>query len=167
MNFNACFRGLILSLALSALFCLPAFADGSGDRTQFGHDITVGAGEEVTEATCFGCSIRVRGKVKTDVTTFGGNIFVEDGGEVGSDLTSFGGNVRMSSGAKADGGVTVFGGRLQRDPDASITGDVTTFSGYGWMALIFVLPLVVLCGIITLFVLLIRRIMRPSVPLTA
>ena len=166
MNFNTCFRGLILSLMVSAL-CLPAFADGTGDRTQFGHDITIGTGEEVTEVTCFGCSVRIRGKVTSDVTTFGGNIVVEDGGEVGSDLTSFGGNVHLSSGAKADAGVTVFGGRLQRDPNASIAGDVTTFSGFGWLLLIFVLPLVVLGAIVALIIWLIRLILRPGVPATA
>ena len=51
-----------------------AFAENSHDRTQFGHDIVVGAGEEVSQATCFGCSVRVRGRVAGDVTTFGGGV---------------------------------------------------------------------------------------------
>ena len=60
--------------------------------------------------TCFACSVRVRGHVAGDVTTFGGSIVVEDDGEIGGDATSFGGDVRLDKGVKVAGGVTVFGG---------------------------------------------------------
>lgn len=116
---------LLLVFAISTM----VFADGSHDRTQFGHDISIGPGEEATEVTCFGCRVRVRGHVASDVTTFGGSIVVEDQGEVDSDTTSFGGDVRLSKRGKVAGDVTVFGGSVQRDPDASVGGDITNFSG--------------------------------------
>lgn len=156
---------------LSALLLLTAspasYASDSHDRTQFGHDIVINSGEEATEVTCFGCSVRVRGRVDSDVTTFGGSILVEKGGEIGSDITSFGGNLRLENGAKADGDVTVFGGRVQRDPDASIAGDVTNFSGSYWLVLIFGLPLAILGAFIALVVWVVRQIFRPALPVTA
>ena len=44
-------------------FRAAAFADGSRDRTQFGRNISIAPGEEASDVTCFGCSIRVRGHV--------------------------------------------------------------------------------------------------------
>jgi len=143
-----------------------AFADGSHDRTQFGHDITIGTGEEATDVTCFACSVRVRGRVDSDVTTFGGSVVVEDEGEVGGDTTTFAGDVRLENGAKAND-ITVFGGRFRRDPSASVGGDITNFSGSVWLFLIFGLPLAILGAFIALIVWLVRRLMRPPMPITA
>lgn len=154
--------GGLLFAALSA----SAFANSPHDRTQFGHDILVGPGEELTEVTCFGCNVRIRGKIQGDATTFGGNIVVEDQGEVGGDTTTFAGDVRLDKGAKI-GGLTVFAGRVHRDPAATVDGDVTTFSGSVWLVVLFGLPLVLLGGFIALLVWLIRRLTRPAVPLAA
>jgi cytoskeletal protein CcmA (bactofilin family) len=155
---------LLIWVALSAF----AFAEGSHEHTQFGHNITVGPNEEITEATCFGCSIRVRGHVAGDVTAFGGNVVIEDQGEVGGDTTTFGGSIRLNNEAKVNGGVTVFGGQIHRDVAVTVGGDVTNMSGPGWILLIFVLPLVLLGLFLTLVVWLIRRLLRPAVhPLTA
>jgi len=162
-----------LSLRLSAcllfLVTFPAmsFADGASDRTQVGHNISIGPGEEVSEATCFGCSIRVRGHVSGDVTAFGGNIVVEDQGQVGGDATTFGGDIRIDKEVKVGGDVTVFGGRIRRDPASTVGGDVTTMGGPGWMFLIFLTPLIVFGLFVALIVWLIRRLMRPSVPAAA
>ena len=153
----------VVFVALSA----TCFADSPHDRTQFGHDITIGPGEEATDVTCFGCSVRVRGKVLTDVTTFGGGVIVEEGGQVGTDLTAFGGNVRLDKDTKVSGGVTIFGGRIHRDPQASVAGDVTVFAGGFWLALIFGLPLVLLGAFLALIIWLVRRFTRPGVPVTA
>lgn len=150
------------------VFSIPVFADGSHDRTQFGHDVTVGADEGVTEVTCFGCSVRVQGKVSGDVTTFGGTILIAEGGEITGDSTSFGGDVRLDSGARVQN-ITVFGGKIRRDPGASVSGDVTTFAGGAalWLFLIFGLPFVILGGIIALIVWLVRRFSKPTFPVTA
>jgi hypothetical protein len=155
---------LLIWVALTA----AAFADGSRDRTQFGHSITVAPNEEVTEATCFGCNIRVRGHVTGDVTAFGGSVVVEDQGEVAGDATTFGGSVRLNNDAKINGGVTVFGGQIHRDASATIGGDVTNMGGPGWILLILALPLLVVVAFVVLVVWLIRRLLRPSSsPLTA
>lgn len=159
-----------LYLSLLSIFviglCGISFADSPHERTQFGHDILVGPGEEVTEVTCFGCSVRIRGKVQGDATSFGGNILVQDQGEIGGDTTTFGGGVRLDPGAKVSS-VTVFGGRLHRDPEATVNGDVTTFTGSIWLVLMFGLPLVMLGAFIALIVWLIRRLSRPALPVTA
>jgi hypothetical protein len=153
MTFRFFLTGVFL-LSLS----VAAFADGSHDRTQFGHDITVGPGEEVSEVTCFGCGVRVRGRVAGDVTTFGGGIVVEDQGQVGGDLTAFGGNMRLEKEANIGGDVTLFGGRIHRDDSAKIGGDVSTFSGTFWLLLIFGLPFVILGAFIALIVWIVRMV---------
>ena len=153
-------------LVFVAVISAAAFADGSRDRTQFGRDITVGTGEEASDVTCFGCSVHILGHVAGDVTTFGGNIVVENQGEIVGDTTSFGGSVRLDKGAKVKD-LTLFGGRLRRDPDALVAGDVTNFSGNVWLATIFGLPLVFLGGIIALIVWIVRRMTRSHVPAAA
>ncbi|MFZ1141389.1 MAG: polymer-forming cytoskeletal protein [Candidatus Sulfotelmatobacter sp.] len=155
------FAGLIFIVALSS----AAFADR--DRTQVGRNISIAPDEEVGEATCFGCSIRVRGHVSGDVTAFGGNIVVEDQGQVGGDATTFGGDIRIDKEVKVGGDVTVFGGRIRRDPASTVGGDVTTIGGPGWMFLIFLTPLIFFGLFVALIVWLIRRLMRPSVPAAA
>jgi hypothetical protein len=151
---------------LFAALCASGFADSPHDRTQFGHDIFVGPGEELTEVTCFGCNVRIRGKVQGDVTIFGGNIVIEDQGEVGGDLTTFAGDVRLDKGGKISD-LTVFAGRVHRDPGATVNGDITAFSGSFWLVVVFGLPLVLLGGFIAVIVFLIRRFTRPGVPVAA
>jgi hypothetical protein len=154
---------LFLLVALSTL----VFAEGGRDRTQVGHDITIGPGEEVSEATCFGCSVRVRGHVTSDVTVFGGSIVVEEQGEIAGEAVVLGGGIRLEKEAKVSGDVTVFGGQVRFDPTASVGGDVTNFGGSFWLVLIFGLPLLILGGIIALIVWIVRRLIQPSVPATA
>lgn len=155
--------GLIFVGALSP----TAFADRDRDRTQVGTNINVGPEEEVSDATCFGCSIRVRGRVSGDVTAFGGSIVVEDQAQITGSATMFGGDFRIDKGAKVAGDVTVFGGRIRRDPASTIGGDVTNMGGPGWLFLIFLLPLIVLGGLVALLIWVIRRVLRPSVPAAA
>lgn len=143
-----------------------ARAENAHDRTQFGRDISVGPGEEVNEVTCFACSVHIRGTVKTDVTTFGGNIVIEDQAEVAGDTTAFGGDVRLDPGTKVSE-VTVFGGRLYRDAGATVNGDVTTFTGSVWLFVIFGLPFILLGAFIVLIVWLVRRLTRPPVAVPA
>lgn len=152
---------MVLSLVLG--LCAAAFADGSHDRTQVGRNITIRADEDAEDVTCFGCNVRVRGHVSSDVTTFGGSVVVEDQGEVDGDLTTFGGNVFLDKGVKVGGDLTVFGGHIRRDPAASVGGDVTSVGGgLGWVILIAMIPFIVFGAFIALIVLLIRRLLRPS-----
>lgn len=159
MEFLPCRRFLLL---LVIAISTAAFADGSHDRTQFGHDVSIGPGEEATEVTCFGCSVRVRGHVTGDVTTFGGSVMVEDDGQLGGDLTTFGGDIRLDKGVKVAGDVTLFGGRIRRDPAATVGGDVTNFGGPAWMLLIFLIPLVLFGLFVALIVWVVQRLLRPA-----
>jgi hypothetical protein len=160
--------GWLIRFSLVALLAAPVFGEGSHDRTQFGHDITVGSEEKVAEVTCFFCNVRVRGQVGGDVTTFGGGVVVEQDAFVGGDTTTFGGDVRLEAGARVKD-VTIFGGRMRRDSQALVGGDVTTFAGGAalWLFIIFGLPFVVLGALIALIVWLIRRSRRPVVPMAA
>ncbi len=162
-RFRRLCAGLIFIVALSS----AAFAGGDRERTQVGHNISIGPDEEVSEATCFGCSIRVRGHVSGDVTAFGGSIVIEDQGQVNGDATIFGGDIRIDREVKVGGDVTVFGGRIRRDPASTVGGDVTTMGGPGWIFLIFLTPLIFLGLFVALIVWLIRRLLQPSIPATA
>jgi len=160
-------RCLILFSLVSALGS-SAVAEGSHERTEVGHDITIGADQTASEATCFGCSVRVRGRVDGDITTFGGSIVIERDGFVGGDATVFGGDLRLDADAKVKD-VTVFGGRVHRDPQAVVDGDTTTFAGGAalWLFILFGLPFLFLGAIIGLVVWLIRRFKRPALPVAA
>lgn len=163
MRFLPGFYLLVFVLGVST----AVFANSPRDRTQFGHEVIVASDEEVGEATCFGCSVRVRGRVSGDVTTFGGSVIVEQGGQIGGDTTTFGGNIRLDKLVQIKGDVTVFGGRIHRDPGATIGGDVTTFAGTIWLLVIFGLPFLVLGAFIAVLVWLIRRLLRPAIPAAA
>lgn len=160
---------LFVCLIYIAALGVPAFAEGSHDRTQFGHEIIIAPDEKATDVTCFSCSVRVRGRVSGDLTTFGGTVVIEQDGEVSGDTTVFAGDLRLESGARVRE-VTVFGGKLRRDPSASVRGDVTTFGGGAalWLFLVFGLPFVVLGAFIALIIWLIRKFSRRRpVPVTA
>lgn len=154
------------------LVCMPISmvalsAKSAPDHTQTGTDINVGPSEETGELTCFGCSVRVRGHVLGDVTTFGGSVVVEQGGQIEGEATTFGGGLRLEKDATLKGDATVFGGRIRRDPSATIGGEITNFGGGIWMVLIFVLPLAFLGLFIAFVVWLIRKLIRPTVPAAA
>jgi hypothetical protein len=156
-----------ISLLVLVIVALSSAALADHDRTQVGHTINIGPDEEVGDATCFGCSIRVRGHVSGDVTAFGGSVVVEEEGQIGGDATVFGGDIRIDKAAKIARDVTVFGGRIRRDPAAKVGGDVTTMGGPGWIFLIFLIPLIFIGLFIALIVWIIRRLLRPSVPIAA
>ena len=165
---KALFLGLFSTCMMFGGLSASAFADDPPrDRTQFGSNITVGPDETLSDVTCFGCSVRVKGHVATDVTVFGGSVIVEDQGEIGGDTTVFGGDLRLDKGADVKGGLTVFGGKIRRDPGATVGGDITNFAGMGWLFLIFGLPFAFLGAFVFFVVWLIRRLVRPAVPATA
>lgn len=155
---------LFVCALLVTLASGSAFAVASHDRTQVGRNIVVGSSEQVSETTCFGCSIRIKGHVAGDVTAFGGSIVVEDQGQIGGDTTSFGGDIRLENQVKVDGDVTVFGGHIRRNPGAVIGGDVTDMSGGGWILLIFVAPFLVFGLFVWFVVWVVRRLTQPTVP---
>lgn len=158
---------MCLLLLLCPAFAATASAGASHDRTQVGGNIIIGPGEEVEDATCFGCSIRIRGHVSSDATAFGGSIIVEDQGHVDGDVTAFAGSIRLGNEGSVKGDVTVFGGRIQRDPGTTIGGDVTTMGGPGWIVLILGAPFVFFALFVALIVWIVRRLLRPAMPVAA
>ena len=162
---------VIIQVSIVLLFVVlstAAFADGSHDRTQFGHDITVGPDDQVSDVTCFGCSVRVRGRVSQRRDHVRGQHHSRGQGpsQRGRDqplAVTFTWMTESKSAAMSP----LFGGRLRRDPTASVGGDVTTFSGGLWMLLIFGLPLLFLGAFIALIVWLVRLVTRHSVPVAA
>jgi hypothetical protein len=166
-NYVSYLRLLPVCLMLCLGFTSTASAGESHDRTQVGGNIIIGPGEEVGDATCFGCTIRIRGHVSSDATAFGGSVIIEDRGRVDGDVTAFAGGIRLANQGSVNGDVTVFGGRIQRDPTATIGGDVTTMGGPGWIVLILGAPFLFFALFVALIVWIVRRLLRPAVTVTA
>ena len=162
---NRVARTVSLLLLLFGFACSSAaFAKNNPSYTQVGHNINIGSNQEVGELTCFGCSIRVRGRVAGDVTAFGGSIVMEDQGQIAGDVTTFAGDIRLDHGARVAGDVTVFGGQIRRDPEASVSGDVTSMGGHAWLVPILLAPFVVLGLLVAFVIWLVQRLRRPSAP---
>ena len=149
------------------VICTGAMGMSPRSETRIGRNITIEAGESAEELTCLGCSVRIRGAVSGDVTTLGGSIVIEQGGSAGGDVTSIAGDVRLAAGSSVSGDIVAMGGHLRRDSTANVGGDIAALGGAGWLAAIFLVPLIILGGIIALLVWLVQRIRRPRVPVVA
>lgn len=161
------FASAVLCLALLLSFPVTALASPTPSYTKFGHNIDIAPNQSVSDLTCLGCSIRVRGKVAGDVTTIGGNIVVEDQAQIAGDITAVGGNVRLGAGVQVAGDATVVAGELHRDPQATVSGDITEMGGRGWLLLILLLPFVILGLLVAFVVWLVERLRQPSLPAPA
>src|SRR5258707_14134599 len=94
-------RGIgFYALLFSMAFSPAAFAKDNPSYTQLGRNINVGPNDQVGDLTCFGCSIRIRGEVAGDVTTFGGSVTVEDQAQVAGDGSIFCGDARLGQGVR-------------------------------------------------------------------
>lgn len=60
--FVSAYRLFGLALVLSLASAAYASAKNIPTYTQVGHNINIGPQEEVADLTCFGCSIRIRGR---------------------------------------------------------------------------------------------------------
>jgi hypothetical protein len=147
-------------LTIAFWFPTPAASETTPDRTQTNHDIQVESGDEVADATCFNCSIHIRGQITGDATTLNGNVVVEEGARVAGDVTTIRGNVHVEDAAQINGDVTTIGGIVYRDPHATVHGGVTSLGGQ-WIVLILSIPLAILGGIIALIVWLVQRNRNP------
>ena len=161
MNLSVWNRAVFVLLA-ALLVSSQAFAKGGSDITQFGHDIRIAEDQRATEVTCFSCSVYVRGQVSGDITTFAGNVVLDQGAMVAGEVTSFWGDVRADENTKIAGDLTVMGGRLRRQPSAMIAGEVTIFQSRELVWLMVLSPFLVLAGIIALIIWLVRRNRRPT-----
>ena len=112
----------------------------------------------------------LRGEVRGDVTAIGGNVVLENGAQVHGDTTSIMGDIQLGADTNADRDVTAVGGAVRRDSQAVVKGDVTALEGQGWLTLIFLVPLVMLGGLLALIVWLVLWLVRRTnqrVPATA
>jgi len=137
---------LCFAFFVTAMFVPRAYA--SADRVSFMHNIDVGDTEEVDDAVCFLCSIRVNGKVNGDAVAFLGGIHVN--GEINGDTVSFLGDVAMGDQARIGGDCVVFGGPLRRNGNAAIDGDTVDFPVI-LILLPFIFVALLIYGIVALF----------------
>lgn len=79
------------------------------DRVAYGSAVRVARGERVHDVVAFGDDVHVEGHVAGDATSFGGSVFVADGGRVAGDAISFGGRVEVEDGGRVDGGRIAMG----------------------------------------------------------
>jgi len=155
-------------LATLTLFCLVlashAFAKENPSYTQIGRNINIGPDEQVSEVTCIGCSIYIRGQVSGDATAVAGSIFIEDQGQVAGEVTTVAGNIRLDKDVKIAGDTTVVGGELRRAAGAQIAGDVTSVGGAAWVPFLLISPFLFLGLLLALLLWVVHRIRRPVVP---
>jgi hypothetical protein len=126
---------------LLTLVALPSGARAQGERVMIGDDIYVGADEDLREAVCIGCSIRVDGKVR-EAVAIGGSIEVngeverqavaiggsiEVNGTVGREVVSIAGGLDIA-GEVGDNAVSILG-RIELAPGARIGRDVVSVLG--------------------------------------
>jgi hypothetical protein len=114
-----------LSLPLLCLLAIlaPAALRADSDRVMVGEDIYVAEGEDLNDAVCIGCSIRVDGKVR-DAVAIGGSIEVT--GEV-HDAVSIGGGLDVRGKVSGDA-VVIFGSTRVRE-GGRIRGDAVSILG--------------------------------------
>jgi len=148
-------RIILPALLLTLSFSTVALAQKTDeDRVEFGHNITVAAGQSVGDISCFNCSVYVRGRVNGDIAVFGGRVVVE--GSVKSDVAVFWGTLRLEDGAQVGGDVAVFGGAIRRAPTATVHGEVVSF-GRGWVLLPVLVSVAIVWLIVALVVWLVTR----------
>jgi len=111
-------------LLLLPLLALPLGARAEKERTQFGRDIVVEAGETAGDCICFFCSVHARGSVKGDVITIGGSI--DAAGTVDGDAIAAGGSLRLARGANIAGDAVVVAGSVEKEPGARVKGEETS-----------------------------------------
>jgi hypothetical protein len=99
------------------------------DSVQFGHDIVVEAGDEIGDAVCFACSIRVRGPLNGDAVALWGNI--EISATVSGDAVAIGGDIRLTPGATVGGDAVAVAGKVERDAEANLGGESVSLPGLG------------------------------------
>ncbi len=99
------------------------------ERTSLLRPLVVGEGETVTEATCLGCDVVVRGRVLGDTVALLGDVEVTGsaGRGGGDDVAAIGGGVRVGPRARVPASVLSLGGHVRVDPGASVSAEVDSF----------------------------------------
>jgi hypothetical protein len=144
-------------LLLLSILPITAVAKANPERTQFGRDIRVEAGEKAGDLVCINCSIYIRGEVTGDVNTIHGNITLEPGGSIGGDVAAILGDVRAQAGSRIGGDVAAVAGAVRRQPGSQVGGDIASMDGTKWLLAIFLPPLLFVGLVVALIVWLVQR----------
>jgi Na+-transporting methylmalonyl-CoA/oxaloacetate decarboxylase gamma subunit len=142
----------VLAVFLLAISARSARADG--DRVSFLHDITVSSDEEVQDAVCFLCSIRVEGPVRQDAVVFLGSIHAN--APIEGDAVAFLGNISLGSEARVGGDCVVFLGSVIQHGTGQVGKDLVQFP----LALI-IIPILILIFLVYIIRSLVRRAYVP------
>ena len=116
----------VVCVALLGVLVLTGGARAD-DRIRYFRDIVIEKGEEVSDAICVGCAVRVKGQAH-DVVALWGGVVIDS--ELSSDVVTLGGGIRLLPGAKVDGDVVAVGGTVVLEPGASVTGEVEAYPYY-------------------------------------
>ncbi len=149
-------RFCALVFLLCSLAPSPARAQ-ERDAVRFANNIMIHEGEEVHDAVCFLCSIENDGTVHGDMVAFLGSIRVR--GHAEHDAVVFLGNLSLAENASIDHDAVVFAGSLHIAPGSSIGRDRMVFPSF-----LFLLPMLVLLGLLALIVWAIRALMHRNRP---
>jgi len=118
----------MLVLLGSLGFASAATAQPVGDRTYFGQDIYIAAGQQVHNVTCLFCSVQVEGSLTGHAVVLFGNLTVS--GLVRGSATIVNGNVVIDSQARIGGNTIVLGGNAVYETDDSISGNAYVLGGH-------------------------------------
>lgn len=80
------------------------------ERVSNGEDLEIGEDESVDSAVATGGNLIVRGRVRNDAVSIGGNVTLKPGAHVDGDAVALGGKVSVERGAVLKGNRTSFGG---------------------------------------------------------
>lgn len=146
------YPGFFLALFAAMLLAGPriASAQNGQDRVSFGSRIVVGEGETVGDVVCFLCSVEVHGKIQGDVVTFLGS--VKSTSPIQGDVVAFAGNVLLEEDAAVHGDLVVFGGALHKSAGTYVGQDQVVLP-----AIIFLVPILIIAGIVWAITALFRR----------
>jgi hypothetical protein len=155
------YRRIGILVVVFGLFTpLAAHAQGR-DVVQFASDIVVHENEEVHDVVCFLCSIEIDGNAQGDLVAFAGNIRVK--GQAGHDAVAFLGDISLGENASIGNDAVVIAGSLRTAPGSTIGRDRVAFP-----FILFLMPFLVLAGIVALIIWAIRSLMyrpRPVYPM--
>ena len=155
-------RTLLAALAILVLSAGLAAQDKpkkTTERIQWGGSITVSPEETVSDATCFGCSVYVRGTVNGEIVAFFGNVVIS--GAVRGDVTTFHGDIRLEDEGRIEGDIATFSGHLVRSPQSSVGGEVSVFESGAWIWSMLLISAGFIWLVAFIIVLLVRKSRRP------
>lgn len=112
-------------LATMAAAAAPAW--GEHDNVQFGTNIHVTPGEEIHDAVCFFCSVRVDGKVTGDIVVFFGNVHLY--GDAQHDVVNFFGEVTAENNASIENDLVSFFGGVRLGENVSVGRNLVSMFG--------------------------------------